>query len=114
MSRYINVEVSLKKTMKIDNDDLNEALEIAKDQFSELELTSEWLDARDVSFEENIFISQSANKLAELFHNDFDMESLNDFLDIVFIDKDVRNYVYEETLSILKDKYNLDVKDIKI
>ena len=100
--------------MKIDNDDLNEALEIAKDQFSELELTSEWLDARDVSFEENIFISQSANKLAELFHNDFDMESLNDFLDIVFIDKDVRNYVYEETLSILKDKYNLDVKDIKI
>lgn len=72
MAKYIDVKVSLEKTIKVDNDNLEEALKIAENQFPDLELTSEWLDAREVTFKENLIIGLSAEKFAELYHNNFD------------------------------------------
>ena len=52
MAKYIDVKIVLEKTMKIDTDNLDEALKIAEEDYPDLELTPEWLDARDVSISE--------------------------------------------------------------
>ena len=110
MAKYIEVNVKLNKIIKVDNDNLEQALEIAKDQFQELELTSEWLDARDVTFSENQFIQKSVESIAKLFHEDFKINDLREFVDMIISDKDTKEYIYEETLDLLKNKYNIDIK----
>ena len=114
MAKYIDVEVSLKKIIKVDTDDVDKAMSIAQDEFPDLELTEEWLNDRDVKFKENLIITNSANKIAELFKDNYTNEYLNDFLDVAFGKSDIRNYVYEEILDVLKNKYNVDIvkKDI--
>ena len=114
MSKYIDIEIHLKKTMKVDSDDLNQAIDIAKQQLADLELTQEWLDARDISFKENPIIKVAAEKCAELFCDAFDDKDLNDFIDISFGNEEIKDYVYDETLKILKDKYQVDISNIKI
>lgn len=114
MSKYIEVNISLNKIIKVDNDNLEQAIEIAKEQFSELELTSEWLDARNVTFTENKFIEESVETLARLYHKDFKSKDLRELIDMCFVDKDLKQYIYEETLDLLKNKYNVDINDIKI
>ena len=39
--------------MKVETDNLEEALRIVKNEYPNLELTSEWLDARDITIKEN-------------------------------------------------------------
>lgn len=114
MAKYIDVKVLLEKTIRIDNDNLQEALEIVKKQFPDLELTAEWLDSREVTFKENILINSSAEKLAELCHNDFNIEYLKDILDMLLDEDEAKDYIYNETINILKNKYYKSDLDIKI
>lgn len=114
MSKYIDVKISLEKTIKIDSNSLDDALKIAKDQFSELELTSDWLNAREVTFTENKIIEMSAKKFAELYYNNFDEKDFKELLDILFIDIDIKENIYNETINILKTKYHDNDINIKI
>lgn len=114
MAKYIDVKVSLEKTIKVDNDNLEEALKIAENQFPDLELTSEWLNAREVTFKENLIIGLSAEKLAELYHNNFDKKDLEELLDLIFGNTDIKECIYNETISILKNKYHMDEIDINL
>lgn len=100
--------------MKVDSDDLNQAIDIAKRDFADLELTQEWLDAREVSFKENPIVKVASEKWAELFHDNFDDEVLEDCIDLFLGGEEIRNYVYNETLEILKNKYHVDISNIKI
>ena len=77
-------------------------------------MTPEWLDARDVSLTENTFITSTAETLAKLYSKDFDKKNLKEFLNIIFRDKDLKEYIYEETLNLLKEHYHLDINNINI
>ncbi|MBQ8891305.1 MAG: hypothetical protein IJ068_00360 [Bacilli bacterium] len=114
MARYIDVEVSLKKTIKVENDNLNVAIEIAQENFPKLESTSEWLDARKITYKENVLITPSAETLAKLFYQDFNMEKLIEFVEITFRDDNVKKFIFDETIEILKYKYNLEINKINI
>lgn len=114
MAKYIDVKIVLEKTMKIDTDNLDEALKIAEEEYPDLELTPEWLDARDVSISENPIIEVCANRLADLSYNNFDKKLIDESLDIMFGDSEIKDYVYNEALDILKEKYHLDFSDISI
>lgn len=114
MAKYIDVKITLEKTMKVDNDNLEEALEIARNEYPDLELTPEWLDARNVELKENVVIRTSAERLADLYHAEFNREDIEDTLDILFGKSEIRDYIYNETIDILKNKYHLEKIDIKI
>ena len=114
IAKYIDVKIMLEKTIKVDTDDLVDALKIAKSEYPNLELTQEWLNARNVTIGENPIIDGASHYLAELCHEDFDKESLNDILDIIYGHNEIRDYIYNETMEILKDKYHVNITDIKI
>ena len=117
MAKYIHVVSNLDKIIKVDVDDTNKALEIAKEQFSELELTDEWLNARSVDFEEDRFIMESAEAIAKLYSTQvvdkLDKKEIKDFIDIALIG-DIKEYVYDETIDILENKYHKEFMDIKL
>ncbi len=102
--------VSLEKIMKLDTDNSEKAIEMAQDDFPYLEQTAEWLNEREVTFKENTFISRSAEKLAELYHKNFNMKDFKELLDIAFGSTEIRNFIYDETLCILENKYGVLVK----
>lgn len=104
----------LEKTIKVDTDDLDEALKIAESEYPNLELTQEWLDARNVTIKENSVISRSAHYLAEIHHEEFDIESINNVLDIIHGHNEIRDHIYNETMEILKNKYHVNITDIKM
>ena len=118
ISKYIRVKSSLNKIIKIDSDNIDEAIEIAKDDFSELELTSEWLNDREVTFEEEKNITKLGKELAKLYSTRSDRyESFDDikkFIDMVFKDPNIADYVYEETIISLKEDYNICPSNINI
>lgn len=104
----------LEKTIKVDTDDLDEALKIAESEYPNLELTQEWIDARDVTIKENQVIMVCAERLADLSHENFDKKSIEETQDIMFGNNKVKDYIYDETMEILKDKYHVNITDIKI
>ncbi len=114
MAKYIDVKVSLEKTIKIDNDNLDEALKIAENQFPDLELTPEWLDAREVTFSENTIINLSAEKFAELYHNNFNEKDFKELLNLIFGNAEIKECIYNETIDILKNKYHENNLNIQI
>lgn len=114
MAKYIDVKIVLEKTMKVDTNNLDEALKTAKENYPDLELTPEWLDAREVIIRENPIIEVSANRLADLSYKNFDKKLIDETLDIMFGDNEIKDYVYNEAIEILKNKYHIDIKDINI
>lgn len=100
--------------MKVDSDDLDQAIDIAQQQLVDLELTQEWLDARNVSFKENPIVKGASETWAELFYNNFNNKVLKDCIDLFLGGEEIRDYVYNETLEILKNKYHVDISNIKI
>ncbi len=103
----------MEKTIKVDNDNLEEALEIARNEYPDLELSPEWLDARNVEIKENIFIRPSAERLADLCHEEFNREDIEYTLDVLFGKSEIRDYVYNEMMEILKNKYHVNTIDIE-
>ena len=110
MSKYIDIEISLKKTIKIDNDNIHKALEIAKDNLAELEMTSDWLNSRNVTFKENLLITPSAETIAKLYSEKFNLRDLKEFINMVF-NNEVAEHILSETLDILKNKYKIDIEN---
>lgn len=114
MAKYIDVKITLEKTIKVDSNNLQEALQIAEDEYPDLELTPEWLDARDVTINENPIISSVAERLASLSYENFDKKSIDETLDIMFGNSEIKVYIYDEALEILKNKYHVDFTNINI
>ena len=75
------------------------------------------MDARDVEFEEDKYILKLADEFANLFSkslDDLSKEYIESFIKVAIIDGDKAQYIYEETINILKEKYNIDLDNIKI
>lgn len=116
MAMYINVNSQLNRIIKVDTNNYDEAIQKARDQFSELELTSDWVDKRDVNFEENKTIIPMAELLAEVSSKslNFNEEKLMTLVYVFSKDDETAKYVFEETMNILKEKYHFDIEKIDI
>ncbi len=113
MAKYIDIDISIKKTIKIETDDLNTALKKAEEILPELEMSSDWLNSRNVSIKENPIISKSSNYIASLLKDNFSTDTLETILD-AFVKDELKDYIKEEILNILKNKYQIDIENIKI
>ena len=111
MAIYINVNSKLDKIIRVDTDNYDEAIQKARDEFGDLELSSDWIDKRNVSFEENKTIIPMAELLAELSSKslNFSEEELMMLVSAFSKDDDTAKYVFEETMHILKEKYQYDI-----
>lgn len=114
MTKYIDIEIIQKKTIKVDENDLNKAIKQAKNNLAELELTPDWINSRQVTFSENPLISESIKTIARLYSEKFNQKDLEEFIDMVFLDDDIKKYVLEGTLETLKNEYNIEIKKINI
>lgn len=116
MSMYINVKTELNKIIKVDTDNYDEAMSVARENFSELDITSDWIDKRDVKFEENKTIVPMAELLAEVSSKSLNFNE-DELMTLVYAfsnDDDTAKYVFEETMKILKEKYHFDIEKINI
>lgn len=55
-----------------------------------------------------------SERLADLSHENFDKKSIDETLDIMFGNNEVKNYIYDEAMEILKNKYHVNITDINI
>ena len=115
VSKYIKVKINLEKTVKIDKDNLKDAIADVKDSLSELETTDEWINSRCVTIEEDKRIKDSSKYIAELFSKQVGdkhyKSDVFDFIKIAFVDNTIINYVYDETINIFEDDYNFNFVD---
>lgn len=115
MSKYIKVKINLEKTVKVDEDNLKDAIKEVEDSLSELETTDEWLNDREVSIEEDKRIKDSSKYIAELFSKQIGdkhyKSDVFDFIKIAFVDDTIINYVYDEAITILENDYNFNFVD---
>lgn len=116
MAKYIDVDVSLKKIIRVDSDNLHQALKIAEEEFYKSETPKKLLDDIKVTFKENKIIGVQTKTIAKLFQNkdEFNKDLLLEFLDLLHFPDDIKEIIYEETLDILKKDYHFDDLDIKI
>ena len=115
MSKFINVKINLNKIVKVDADSTKEAISMVENELPDLELTNEWLNSREVTIKENNVIQRTAEQIAELYSKnpkDFTEKELDKFLSLLF-DGDEKNYIYEEVIDILKNKYKFDLNKNK-
>ena len=115
MSKYIKVKINLEKTIKVDKDNIDDAIKEVEDSLSDLETTDEWLDDREVNIEEDKRIKDTAQHIAKLFSKQVGDEHYKsdvfDFINIAFINDEIVNYVYDETIYILEHEYNFNFID---
>ena len=114
LSKYIKVKIELEKTIKVEKDKLEDAIDEVNNLLPELETTSEWLNCRNVEMKENTIVNDSAKYISMLFSKQVGKEhykkDVRDFVDIA-LNNDIADYVYEETINILKKDYNMNFVD---
>ncbi len=116
IAKYVNVRVTLNKIIKVDSESESNVIQKAKEKFYENELNSEYLDARKVMFEENKFVSLYAEELSSnlynLYKENLTYDQVKENVESLFkVYGEFSECVLEETLNILADKYNLDLKN---
>ena len=84
--------------------------------FTDYELSSEYLDERDLNVEENTYIKNTAEAIAKFLcdEGNITLEEVEKCVDIFTRDSSTNDFIYDETIEILKDKYNIEFNDIKI
>ena len=114
MARYI--DISFKKTVKIDSDNLQEAIKTAKEEFYQPETQKKLLNEVNVTFKENPIIRKQAETIARLYQkeSEFSQDNLQEFLDVLFGSDEVKINIYNDILKILKTDYHYEDLNIKI
>lgn len=91
---------------------------MAKDYFNELKATPDWNKDANIIFEEEKNIEQLGKQIAKIYstrHDKYEaFDDLKEFVNMVFRDKSVAGYVYDETIRSLKEDYNICPSDINI
>ena len=103
------------KIIKVDSDNELNAYEQAQEEFYGNELESEYLNSREVTFEENKFITLYAetisNRLYNLYKDELGYNDVKEEIETLLGKSEFSDFVQEETLNILNDKYNLNLKN---
>ena len=118
ITKYIDVEVSLKKTIPIEEEDLEKAIAEAEEIFCENELTSEYLNERYVNFSENKNIINLATGISKLIlkklGSDFSRERVENYFYNNFEFVDNKDLVFDEILKVLENDYDISFENISI
>ena len=118
ITKYIDVEVSLKKTIPIEEEDLEKAIAEAEEIFCENELTSEYLNDRYVNFSENKNIINLATGISKLIlkklGSDFSRERVENYFYNNFEFVDNKDLVFDEILKVLENDYDISFENISI
>lgn len=110
--------MTLKKTIPVEEDNLELAIEKAKDIFYDNELTPEYLDARDTRFFVNnsvVGLASGVSKIIvrELKDNLTEENVKKCFYDILALNDD-KDLIYNEMLKILEKDYGISFEKISI
>lgn len=118
ITKYIQVKVNLEKIIPVEEDDLNKALEKAKEIFYEKELTSEYLNSRDVNFSEFTNIKTYSKMLADIitakYGTNLTEEQVQEHFYSAWNRDEYTDFMYDEVLKILEKDYDMSFKKINI
>lgn len=110
--------MELKKIIPVDEDDVDIAKDKASNIFYENELTAKYLDARDISFEEDNSIDAKATLMAKLMvenhGNDLSKEELSNHFYSIWENNEYSSYVFDEMIKKLEENYSYSFKKINI
>ena len=105
------------KIIKVDSDELDDAINKAKDTFEKLKLSGVYQNENDFIFEE-VNIEKVGKQLANMYNARVDKSAgLDDVMwivDMICDDPDLVDYIQEETIKSLEDDYNIILNDIQI
>lgn len=110
--------MELDKIIPVDEEDI----EIAKNKASEIfynnELNSEYLDSRNVTFEEILSINENAIMMAkamfDAFGNNLSKEEIKKYFYNLWKDSEYSSYVFDEMIKKLEEKYDYSFEKISI
>lgn len=118
--KYIDIKVELNKTIVINEDDLDKAIEKAEEYFCENELEPEFLDCRNVYFSENTSIKNDAEFVAEELNRDYqdkkelDISAIDTKIMSIIHNIDDYDYILYETKKILSKKFEIIDRKINL
>ena len=102
--------MKLKKTIPVEEDNLELAIGKAKKIFYDNELSPEYLDARSVSFKENQFIKEYAEVLAKdvfnKYGNDWTYDDVDNHIDSILKTGEMSEFIHEEVIEVLQKNYD--------
>lgn len=108
----------MKKTIPVEEENLDLAIEKAKEIFYDNELTPEYLDARNTRFFENDSIVKLANGMSKIIvrelGDNLTVESIEKCFDRLLTLNDDRDLIYNEILKILEKDYDISFQKINI
>jgi len=110
--------MTLKKTIPVEEDNLELAMKKAEEIFYDNELTPEYLDARDISFKENQFIKEYAEVIAKDIFNkygkDWTYDDIDNYIDSLLKTGEMSEFIHEEVIEVLQKNYDINSKAINI
>jgi len=110
--------MELNKIIPIEEDNIDIAKQKASDIFYDNELTAEYLDARDVTFEEINSIDAEATMMAKLmvenYGTELSKEEIKEHFYRVWKDNEYSSFVFDEMIKKLEKKYNYSFEKINI
>lgn len=110
--------MNLNKIIPVEDDNIDNAKNKASEIFYDNELTAEYLDARNINFEEITSIDEEATMMAKLIVENYGTsltkEELNEHFYRVWKDNEYSNYVFNEMIKKLEENYNYSFENIKI
>ena len=108
----------MEKIISVEEDDINVAMDKAKEIFNENELTAEYLDLRNVEFRENKDIHNYSDMIAKLIVENYGInitkQEIRERLDGMFRKSEFSDFVFDEVIKKLEKEYNVSFEKISI
>lgn len=107
----------MEKIIPVDEENIEKAKEKALQEFNDNELTSEYLETRNIEVEENKLIKFYAYTIAKLIikNNKYSTkDEVKEFIDQVLKKSEISNYIFDETIKKLEQDYNISFNNISI
>lgn len=112
------MKLNLEKIIPVKEEDLELAINKAEKIFLDNELTSEYMDARDITTEEIINIETDAKTMAELIIKNYGFnlskEEIKEYFYNACKENKYYDFVFDEMMNKLEKDYNYSFKKINI
>lgn len=110
--------MELNKIIPVDEDNIDIAKQKASDIFYDNELTAEYLDARNITFEVVNSIDAEATMMAKLMFENYgaelSKEELEEHFYRIWKEQEYSKFVFDEMIKKLEENYSYSFKKINI